>query len=141
MAISTGGGSGSEMSDMNVTPLIDVMLVLLITFILNIPVQTHAVKLDLPVGPPPKTNNQPVTHNLEIDFTNQIYWDKQPVSFDQVRAELRKVGQVPKADQPELRVRPDPQAKFEIVDQLLATAQQEHVEKLGFVGNEAYANQ
>lgn len=135
-----GGSGGGEIVDINTTPLIDVMLVLLIMFIITIPIQTHAVKLDLPVGPPPnQTNVQPVVNNLEIDFTNQIYWNRQPVTLDQVKAYFRQASKM--TPEPELRVRPDPQAKFAVVDELLAAAQTAGVTKMGFIGNEQYATQ
>lgn len=144
MAMAVGNESasgGGEMVDINTTPLIDVMLVLLIMFIITIPIQTHAVKLDLPVGPPPPTDNQvePVVNNLEIDFTNQIYWNRQPVDLATVKSYFRQAAKM--TPEPELRVRPDPQAKFEVVDTVLAAAQQAGVTKMGFVGNEQYATE
>ena len=142
MSVGTEGGSGGgEIVDINTTPLIDVMLVLLIMFIITIPIQTHAVKLDLPSAQPPQTDDpiDPVVNNLEIDFTNQIYWNAQPVTIDQARAYFRQASRM--QPEPELRVRPDPQAKFEIVDQVLAAAQQSGITKMGFIGNEQYATE
>jgi len=135
-----GGSGGGEIVDINTTPLIDVMLVLLIMFIITIPIQTHAVKLDLPVSNnPPPTDVLPVVNNLEIDFTNQIYWNRQPVTLDQVKVYFRQASRM--SPEPELRVRPDPQAKFATVDELLAAAQTAGVTKMGFIGNEQYATQ
>lgn len=141
MAISVGNDSGDGiMADMNTTPLIDVMLVLLIMFIITIPIQTHAVKLDLPQNqpnqPPPVT--QPVIHRVEVDFLGQIYWDGQPVDPQTVSQLFVRAANANPA--PEIHIRPDKLAKYEIVDQVLAAAQQAGVTKMGFVGNEAYAN-
>ncbi len=141
MSISMGGGGGENdpIPDMNTTPLIDVMLVLLIMFIITIPVQTHAVKLDLP--PPSNTPNQPVDpvfNQVDIDFLNNIYWNKQEVTLPQLRGYMRQAAEMP--EQPELRLRPEALAKYEVVDKVMATAQQVGIKKMGFVGNEAYAN-
>ena len=133
MAISTGGGGeGSPMMDINTTPLIDVMLVLLIMFIITIPIQTHAVKLDLP--PPSNTPNQ-----VNIDFLGSIYCNNKEVSMPQLINYFKQAEALPV--EPELRLKPDPLAKYEIVDKVMAAAQQAGVKKMGFVGNEQYANQ
>jgi biopolymer transport protein ExbD len=141
MAMSVGkeGGDDNPMVEMNTTPLIDVMLVLLIMFIITIPVQTHAVKLDLP---PPNPNNtdqpDPVFNQIDIDFLGNIYWNKQEVTMATLRGYLKQASAMP--EQPELRLRPEAEAKYVIVDQVMAAAQQAGMEKVGFVGNEAYAN-
>ncbi len=141
MAISMGGGgAGEPMGEMNTTPLIDVMLVLLIMFIITIPVQTHAVKLDLP--PPSNLPNdiKPDFNQINIDFLNTIYWNDQEVTVEQLEEYLRQVGRIqPVAAQPELRLRPDQLARYEVVNQVMALAQQAGIQKMGFVGNEAYA--
>lgn len=141
MAMSVGNSDDSApMGEMNTTPLIDVMLVLLIMFIITIPIQTHAVKLDMPQNnpnqPPPTT--QPVIHKVEVDFLGQIYWDGQPVDLPTVTQYFRRAATA--AEQPEIHIRPDKLAQYEIVDQVLAAAQKMGVTKMGFVGNEAYAN-
>jgi biopolymer transport protein ExbD len=132
--------SGEPMIDMNVTPLIDVMLVLLIMFIITIPVQTHAVKLDLPVNqqnqPPPPIN--PVKNILSINAQDQVLWNGQPVSMDQLRSYLDTTQQMNPV--PELHLQPDATARYEIVDKVLAVTKRAHVEKMGFVGNEYYMN-
>jgi len=123
---------------MNTTPLIDVMLVLLVMLIVTIPIQTHAVKLDLPPpnnNPPP--NQQPVVVNLEIDFDGTPIWNGSPVAN---RAQLDKyftdiAAQIP---QPEVHLRPNRLAKYEAVARALADAQRLGVTKIGFVGNEQY---
>ncbi len=141
MAISMGGGGGDgndPIPDMNTTPLIDVMLVLLIMFIITIPVQTHAVKLDLP--PPNNTPNQvdPVFNQIDIDFLSNIYWNKQEVDMPTLQSYLKQAAALP--TEPELRLKPEGLAKYEVVDKVMAAAQQAGVTKMGFVGNEAYAN-
>jgi biopolymer transport protein ExbD len=140
MAMSVGSESGdSSMVDINTTPLIDVMLVLLIMFIITIPIQTHAVKIDLPVDnknqPPPEVD--PVVNNVEIDFLNQVYWNRQPVSMEQLRSYFSQAANM--QPEPELRLRPDPLARYEIVNEVMASAQRSGVTKMGFVGNENYA--
>ncbi len=131
---------GAPMVDMNTTPLIDVMLVLLIMFIITIPVQTHAVKLDLPTNTPPPPNQvKPDFNTVEVDFLGGITWNKEPVTLTQLKTDLTAAAN--KRPEPETRLHPDAQAKYAIVDQVMAVAQQSGVTKMGFVGNEAYANQ
>lgn len=140
MAISMGGaGEGEPMGEMNTTPLIDVMLVLLIMFIITIPIQTHAVKLDLPPPNPNPSNVDPVFNQVNIDFLGVIYWNDEEVTLEQLQTYLDQVGRMPEEQQPELRLRPDALARYEIVDQVMAAAQRANVRKMGFVGNEAYA--
>ncbi|MFC3713453.1 ExbD/TolR family protein [Sphingoaurantiacus capsulatus] len=141
MAMSTGdsGSGGGEMVDINTTPLIDVMLVLLIMFIITIPIQTHAVKLDLPSNQqtPPTEMVDPVINRLEIDFLNDIYWNQTKVTEAQVRGYLKQAAEMD--PQPELHLKPDALARYEIVNRVMADAQKAGVTKMGFVGNEAYA--
>lgn len=140
MAISMGSaGEGAPMGEMNTTPLIDVMLVLLIMFIITIPIQTHAVKLDLPPPNPNPSEIDPTFNQINIDFLNTIYWNDEEVTLEQLDVYLRQVGAMPPEQQPELRLRPDAMARYEIVDAVMATAQQANIKKMGFVGNEAYA--
>jgi biopolymer transport protein ExbD len=134
---STDNPAGEPMLDINVTPLIDVLLVLLIMFIITLPVQTHAVKLDLPQdnsSPPPPI--MPTKNKVVITATNQILWNGSPVSQQQLRAYLDATQQMDPI--PELHLQPEPNARYELVDQVLAVTKRAHVEKMGFVGNEAY---
>jgi len=132
--------SGEPMLDVNVTPLIDVMLVLLIMFIITIPIQTHAVKLDLPVNQPqnqpPPVN--PVKNILSINAQDQVLWNGSPVSMQQLRSYLDTTQQMNPI--PELHLQPDATARYELVDKVLAVTKQAHVQKMGFVGNEYYMN-
>ena len=138
MAMAAASAEGEPMMDINTTPLIDVMLVLLIMFIITIPIQTHAVKLDLP---PP--NNQPNDikpdfNQIDIDLLGVVYWNNREVNASALRYYLQQSVKID--PQPELRLHPDAQAKYDVVDKVMAEAQQAGVTKMGFVGNEAYAN-
>jgi biopolymer transport protein ExbD len=142
MAMQTTGDNeaGEPMMEINTTPLIDVMLVLLIMFIITIPIQTHAVKLDLPQNqdnptPPPV---EPIKNKVVITAGGAILWNGTPVSLLQLRQYLDISQQMNPV--PELHLQPEPNARYEIVDQVLAVTKQAHVDKMGFVGNEAYAN-
>ena len=141
MAMQTTGDNadGEPMMDINTTPLIDVMLVLLIMFIITIPVQTHAVKLDLPannVNNPPPINT--VKNILSVNARDQVLWNGQPVSMTQLRQYLDTTQQMNPV--PELHLQPDATARYEVVDQVLAVTKKAHVQKMGFVGNEYYMN-
>ena len=142
MAMQTTGDNeaGEPMMEINTTPLIDVMLVLLIMFIITIPIQTHAVKLDLPQNqdnptPPPV---EPIKNKVVVTVGGAILWNGTPVSLTQLRQYLDISQQM--SPVPELHLQPEPNARYEIVDQVLAVTKQAHVEKMGFVGNEAYGN-
>ena len=142
MAMQTTGDNtaGEPMMDINTTPLIDVMLVLLIMFIITIPIQTHAVKLDLPVdqpnSPPPPID--PVKNKVVITAGGEILWNGSPVSQEQLRQYLELSQQIQPI--PELHLQPEPDAKYVLVDEVLAITKRARVEKMGFVGNEAYMN-
>ena len=139
MSMSVGGGDDNgPMMDMNTTPLIDVMLVLLIMFIITIPVQTHAVKLDLPPPNNAPVQVDPVFNQVDIDFLSNIYWNKVEVDLPTLNSYMKQAAAMP--SQPELRLRPEGLAKYEVVDKVMAAAQQAGITKMGFVGNEAYAN-
>ena len=137
MAISGGRDDGEPMMEMNTTPLIDVMLVLLIMFIITIPIQTHAVKVDLPVDtntPPPPID--PIKNKITIDPAGTVAWNGTPVNEVQLRQFLDQSATL--NPEPELQFQPSPQARYEIVDQTLASIKRSNVTKLGFVGNEQY---
>ena len=140
MQTTSDNTSGEPMMDINMTPLIDVMLVLLIMFIITIPIQTHAVKLDLPVdqpnSPPPPID--PVKNKVVVTAQGQILWNGAAVSPEQLRQYLELSQQIQPI--PELHLQPEPEARYELVDEVLAITKRAHVEKMGFVGNEAYMN-
>jgi biopolymer transport protein ExbD len=140
MQTTSDNTSGEPMMDINMTPLIDVMLVLLIMFIITIPIQTHAVKLDLPVDDPNSTPPpiDPVKNKVVITAAGQILWNGDPVSQEQLRQYLELSQQIQPI--PELHLQPEPDAKYVLVDEVLAVTKRAKVEKMGFVGNEAYMN-
>ena len=140
MQTASDNTSGEPMMDINMTPLIDVMLVLLIMFIITIPIQTHAVKLDLPVDQPnqPPPPIDPVKNKVVITAAGQILWNGNPVSQEQLRQYLELSQQIQPI--PELHLQPEPDAKYILVDEVLAITKRAKVEKMGFVGNEAYMN-
>jgi biopolymer transport protein ExbD len=138
MAMSGGKDDGEPMMEMNTTPLIDVMLVLLIMFIITIPIQTHAVKVDLPQNSNSNPRNpiEPDKNKVSIDQQGQIFWNGSPVSDVTLRQYLDRT--VVMNPEPELHFQPDPQARYEVVDNVLAVIKRANVTKLGFVGNEQY---
>ena len=139
MAMSVGGGGEDEpMMEINTTPLIDVMLVLLIMFIITLPAMTHAVKLDMPrpTDTPPEEDVQIEPIRLDIDWDGAIIWNGSLVTLDDLEGYFRsQAAQVP---QPELHVRPDRRADYDTVAKVLALAQRNGMERIGFVGNEQF---
>ena len=131
--------SAEPMMEINTTPLIDVMLVLLIMIIMTIPIQTHAVKLDLPQNsqstPPPI---EPTKNKVVITPDGQVLWNGVPVNLTTLRQYLDLTTTMRPV--PELHLQPDPQARYELVDEVLAVCKRANVTAMGFVGNEAYAN-
>ena len=140
MAMSAGSDDGQPMMEMNTTPLIDVMLVLLIMFIITIPIQTHAVKIDLPnnQNPPPPDTVDPVKNKVAIDAAGTITWNGSPIDKLTLRQYLRASMALPV--EPELQFEPDRQTRYVTVDEVLAIIKASKVTKLGFVGNERYYN-
>jgi biopolymer transport protein ExbD len=137
MNVGSGTGDGEVMVEMNTTPLIDVMLVLLVMLIMTIPIQTHAVKLDMPQQNMKPPLIQPVTVELGVDFDGTITWDGRPVDFLTLEAYFQQ--EAAKGDtQDEIHLRPNRLAKYDTVAQILAAAQRLGVTKIGFVGNEQY---
>jgi len=138
MQTTSDNSSGEPMMDINTTPLIDVMLVLLIMFIITIPIQTHAVKLDLPVNQPnqPPPPIDPVKNIVVVSHDGQILWNGSPVTQPQLRQYLDVTQQMNPV--PELHLQPEATARYVLVDEVLAITKQAHVTKMGFVGNEYY---
>jgi len=136
MGMSIGGGEDEPMMDINMTPLIDVMLVLLIMFIITIPVMTHAVKLDMPRASNAPSTAQPVVINLEIDFDGTVLWNGTPVDIESLEGYFRREASLD--PQPELHIRPSKRAKYDVVARVLASAQRNGMRKIGFVGNEQF---
>ena len=137
MAMNVGSGGGSEdpdvMIDINTTPLIDVMLVLLIMLIITLPIMTHAVKLDMPRPnnqPPPEV--RPEVIDLEIDFDGTVVWNGSVVPSIATLEQYLRTEAV-KEPQPEIHLRPDRRAKYGSVAVVLAAAQRNRMKKIGFV--------
>jgi biopolymer transport protein ExbD len=133
MAMSIGAPSGGVMCDINTTPPIDVMLVLLVTLIVSLPVMTHAVKLDMPQNrnqPPPEV--RPEVIDLEIDFDGTVVWNGTVVNnLPQLEGYFREEST--KDPQPEIHLRPDRRAKYDYVAKVLASAQRNRMKRIGFV--------
>jgi biopolymer transport protein ExbD len=125
------------MMDINTTPLIDVMLVLIIMLIITIPVQLHSVNLNMPAGNPPPPLKDPVVVTIDVDFDGTILWNGEALgSRAALQAKLSQAAALP--DQPEVHVRPNKLVEYRYVAEVLAEAQRLGVSKLGMVGNEQY---
>jgi biopolymer transport protein ExbD len=139
MAMSGGKDDGSPMMEINTTPLIDVMLVLLIMFIITIPVATHAVNIDLPAPTPPTNIPPPKVDKNKVVLTpsNQILWNGQPITAGNLRFQLDESLKYPV--EPELQFQPEPQASYELSAQVLTIIKASGITKFGFVGNEMFS--
>ena len=140
MAMQVGPGAGGDpevMVDINTTPLIDVMLVLLIMLIITIPIQTHAVKLNMPVGNPPPPITPPEVVRLDVDFDGAVYWNGEMVA-DRSALETRLRGAAAQSVQPEFHLRPNKLATYKYVAAVMASAQRLGVTKIGLVGAEQF---
>ena len=143
MGMNVGSSSGSSepevMMDVNTTPLIDVMLVLLVMLIITIPIQLHTVNLDMP---PPSTNpptEEPVVHTVMIDFDGTVYWDENALpGIDAVNAKMQEIGAKSIGEQPEVHIKPNKLVDYGVVAAVMASAQRNNVKKMGMVGNEQY---
>jgi len=140
MQTTSSNESAEPMMEMNMTPLIDVLLVLIIMFIITVPIQTHAVKLDLPQNnpndiPPPI---DPIKNKIVVTQAGAILWNGAAVDQNTLRQYLDASQQMNPV--PELHLQPDATASYGLVDEVLAVTKRAKVEKMGFVGNEAYMN-
>src|ERR1700759_3584719 len=140
MAMNVGKASGENdvMVEMNTTPLIDVMLVLLVMLIITLPIQTHAVKLDMPNPHNPPPVIQRTVHDIEIDFDGMILWDNTPVDFATLDSYLYNAGQQATSDQPEFHISANRLAKYDTVAKVRADAQRRGATKIGIVGTDTY---
>ena len=139
MAMSGGSDDGSPMMEMNTTPLIDVMLVLLIMFIITIPVATHATNIDLPAPQPAPLIPPPLTDKNKVVITpnSEILWNGNVVSQGQLLTLLQQT--IAMKPEPELQYQPDPQAPYDTAAKALNIIKGSGVTKFGFVGNEMYS--
>jgi len=141
MAMSAGASEdGDVMVDINTTPLIDVMLVLLIMLIITIPIQTHAVKLNMPVNStPPPDAVKPEVVEIVIDFDGQIGWNNEVIK-DRADLETHLYRSTQQANQPEVHLIPNKLAPYKYVAEVMAEAQRLGVTKFGIVGNEQFTH-
>ena len=142
MNVGSGGGSGDPevMMDINTTPLIDVMLVLLVMLIITIPIQLHSVNLNLPTGNPPPPLVKPEILKIDIDAAGIVYWNGEIVP-DRVALEERLTAAAAQAVQPELHLRPDKASKYDVVAGVMASSQRLGLTKIGIVGSEQFINE
>jgi len=139
MAMQVGAQDSDEpMLDINTTPLIDVMLVLLVMLIITIPIQTHAVKLNMPIAPSAQPPKPPEIVRIDIDFDGTIGWNGTMVTKEELINRLAVVAM--QADQPEVHLRPNKLVSYKVVAMVMANAQRLGVTKIGLVGNEQFLN-
>lgn len=139
MAMNVGSGGSADpevMVDINTTPLIDVMLVLLIMLIITIPIQTHAVKLNMPVGNPPPPPEPPVVVTIDVDFDGTVLWNGEAVDLPTLDAKFRNASALP--IQPEIHLRPNKLVTYNHVAHVMAAAQRLGVTKIGLIGAEQF---
>ena len=140
MAMTVGQGSGGDpdvMVDINTTPLIDVMLVLLIMLIITIPIQTHAVKLNMPVGNPPPPAAPPEIVKIDVDFDGTVLWNGETVP-DRTTLESKFRGAAAQPIQPEFHLRPNKLVTYKHVAGVMASAQRLGITKIGLIGAEQF---
>lgn len=136
MNVGSGGGQADVMVEMNTTPLIDLMLVLIVMLIMSLPPQTHAVKLDMPVTNSTPPDVLPQVIDIVVDFDGSIYWNSEMItSSDTLQSYLRSAAHA--EPRPEIHLKPNKLAKYDSVAKVLATAQRLGVKNIGILGNEA----
>ena len=138
MQVGSSGAEDAPVMEMNMTPLIDVMLVLLILFIITIPIQTHAVKMNMPIpsNAQPKEPRPPI--RIDVDFDGTIGWNGVAVTPSELQTKLAEVAR--EADQQEVHLRPNKLVTYKHVAMVMASAQRLGVTKIGLVGNEQFMN-
>ncbi|KAF1696205.1 biopolymer transporter ExbD [Pseudoxanthomonas jiangsuensis] len=135
MAFSSGGNKG-PMAEINVTPLIDVMLVLLIIFIVTAPIMTYPIDVALPqrvINPPPVLKEPPPPIDLRVDPTNQVFWNNGPVAESQLQQLMEAEVQKDPTNQPELRIDASSDSEYEVMARVLAAAKNADMKKINFV--------
>jgi biopolymer transport protein ExbD len=132
-----GRGDPEIMMDINTTPLIDVMLVLLVMLIITIPIQLHAVNLELPVGTPPPTSSIPPPKvQIDIDATSTVYWQGQPVTATELEQKMSAVAVL--NPQPEVHVRPDKNSSYAVFAGVLSASKRKGLAKVAVIGHEQF---
>ncbi|HVE08326.1 MAG TPA: biopolymer transporter ExbD [Paraburkholderia sp.] len=130
--------TAAPMADINMTPLIDVMLVLLVIFIITAPLFTHAIRLDLPRVTAPEARETPQTVTLSIDAAGKLYWNDKSITLDEMNTRFAEAGK--QKDQPEIHLRAERSTRYEVIAQVMGAAQQAGLEKIGFVTDPAVKN-
>ena len=136
MAFSSGNDSGGPMAEINVTPLVDVMLVLLIIFIVTAPVMTYPIDVDLPqrvINPPPQLREPPPPIDLRIDASGQVTWNNNPVQVSALQNMMENEVQRDPTNQPLLQIDANPDAQYNVMAKVLAAAKNAQMLKIGFV--------
>jgi biopolymer transport protein ExbD len=136
MAFTTGSGKNQPMADINVTPLVDVMLVLLIIFIVTAPVMTYPIDVDLPqrvINPPPQLREPPPPIDLRIDASGQVTWNNNPVQVSALQSMMENEVQRDPTNQPLLQIDANPDSQYEVMAKVLAAAKNAQMLKIGFV--------
>ncbi|MGF6969135.1 biopolymer transport protein ExbD [Paraburkholderia sp. WC7.3g] len=123
--------TAAPMAEINMTPLIDVMLVLLVIFIITAPLFSHAIRLDLPKVAAAPSRQTPQTISLSIDGAGRLYWNGKPITLAQMRAQFAEAGK--QADQPDIQLRAERSTRYEVIAQVMGAAQQAGLERIGFV--------
>jgi len=138
MSLGTGDSSADDevMMEINTTPLIDVMLVLLVMLIITIPIQLHAVNLELPVGKPPQSDQQPLKVQIDIDGSNVVYWQGVAATSAELEANLKSASLL--GVQPEIHIRPNKDSKYELFAHLMATTKRMGLTKVAVIGSEQF---
>jgi len=140
MGMNVGNSRSNEpevMMDINTTPLIDVMLVLLVMLIITIPVQLHAVNLDMPVGTPPANNIKPEKIQIDIDENSLVYWQGLPVTAGELETNMDAISQLP--SQPEVHIRPNKGSQYAVFANVLSTSKRKGLTKMAVIGSEQFS--
>ncbi|AXL51954.1 biopolymer transporter ExbD [Paraburkholderia caffeinilytica] len=125
--------TAAPMAEINMTPLIDVMLVLLVIFIITAPLFTHAIRLDLPKVAAAPARQTPQTISLSIDAAGKLYWNGNVITLQQMRAQFMAAGKAAQGDQPEIHLSAERSTRYEVIAQVMGAAQQAGLERIGFV--------
>lgn len=130
-SFNSGGQNQGGMSEINMVPLIDVMLVLVVIFIVTAPMMAHSIQIDLPRVSSQPSEQKPEHIDLAIRATGELYWNSEPMDLDQITLKFREVGAM--EEQPSIRIRADSEAFYEQVAEVMAAAKNNHVRRLGFI--------
>jgi biopolymer transport protein ExbD len=140
MAMNVGNANSSGepevMMEINTTPLIDVMLVLLVMLIITIPIQLHAVNLEMPVGAPPTNNIKPEKVQIDIDDKSVVYWQGLPVNAAELEADMKRVSE--QATQPEVHIRPNKDSQYAVFANVLSSSKRLGLNKIAVIGAEQF---